>query len=215
MAAVMNNVSVPKQSDEHNQIEHYLSMQVFALLIFRDKLNSIQIWCFTQLICLYLLYLIRCLNSLGLVSDLNIWRIDNAQVTSDFDRTTGGLLRLPAWVNTEELPEDNCLDEICQYGFQLHNTKGMSFSTGNIPNLIPNADVAQQLVYCELAVGRARVCDPAEIAPTSTEAVIIPEGYDSLYVPQERVDRNNDGELTMDEYDAAANFEFRDARYCV
>jgi hypothetical protein len=154
------------------------------------------------------LYKSRCSNSSGLVSDLNVWRIDNAQVTSNFDRTTGGLLRLPSWVKTEDLPDDNSLDEICHYGFQLHNTNGMSFSTGNV-DILQDSSV-KQLVYCELAVGRARVCDPADI----TSSCAIPEGFDSLYVPQERVDRNNDGELTMEEYDAAANFDFRDPR-CV
>ena len=134
-------------------------------------------------------------------------------MTSNFDRQTGGLLRLPSWVQAEELPEDNSLEEICLYGFQLHNTSGMSFSTGNV-DMQPDAAAVKQLVYCEVAVGRARVCDPADIVVPTTAAatVCIPQGYDSLYVPQERVDRNGDGELTMEEYDAATDFDLRNPR---
>ena len=150
--------------------------------------------------------LIRCTNSSGLVFDLNVFGIDNAEVTSNFDRQTGGLLRLPSWVRPEDLPSDNSLEEICMYGFQLHNTNGMSFSTGNV-EMTPDSSV-KQLVYCEVAVGRARVCDSADI----TSATSIPEGYDSLYVPQERADRDGDGELTMEEYEAATDFDLRHPR---
>ena len=151
----------------------------------------------------------RCVHNSGVVSNLNIWRIDNAQVTSNFDRSTGGMLRLPSWVKTEDLPEENSVDEICQYGFQLHNTNGMTFSTGAV-DLTPDATVTQQLVYCELAVGRARVAEPDEIS----KSCVIPEGYDSLYISQKPIDSNNDGQISTEEYNAAANFGFRDSR-CV
>ena len=153
------------------------------------------------------MYTLRCSDSCGIVSDLTVTRIDNPELTSSFERKTGGLLRVPSWVNAEDLPEDNSLEEIGLYGFQLQNTKGMSFSTG-IVDMFPTTTM-KQFVYCEVAVGRARVCDPEEISAVTA----IPAGFDSLYVPQERVDRDNNGEVTMEEYDAAANFDFRNPRY--
>lgn len=141
---------------------------------------------------------------------MKVWRIDNVEVTSSFDRKTGGLLRLPTWVKKEDLPVDNSVEEICKYGFQLHNTNGIALSTGNI-SIVPDS-LPKQLIYCEAAVGRARLCDPADI--TSSPPPTIPKGYNSLYVPQARADRNDDGELTAEEYEAAANFDFRNPR-CV
>jgi hypothetical protein len=120
-------------------------------------------------------------------------------------------------VKTEDLPAGDSLEEICQFGFQFHTSNGMQFSTGNVdfsPDVFHRhtntGQVKQQLVYCEVAVGRALVCDHDDPAFTSAA---VTEGYDSLYIPQERVDRNDDGEITMDEYDAAANFDFRVPRY--
>lgn len=153
----------------------------------------------------------RCSIACGIVSNLIVFRIDNAEITANFDRKTGGLLRLPSWVKEDDLPEDNSLEEICQYGFQLQNTTGMLFTTGNV-DVIPSSHPSEikRLIYCEVAVGRAKVGDPHEVA--SSTIAPLPQGFDSFYIPHERVDQNNDGELTMEEYDAAANFDFRDPR---
>jgi hypothetical protein len=121
------------------------------------------------------MYTLRCSDSCGIVSDLTVTRIDNPDLTSSFERKTGGLLRVPSWVNAEDLPEDNSLEEIGLYGFQLQNTKGMSFSTG-IVDMFPTTTM-KQFVYCEVAVGRARVCDPEEISAVTA----IPRYVFTLY----------------------------------
>eukprot|EP00981_Chlorochromonas_danica_P002113 scaffold424_cov165-Ochromonas_danica.AAC.13 len=55
----------------------------------------------------------------------------------------------------------------------------------------------------DVAVGRSYVFDGN---PTNTP---IPPGYDSLYIPDQPLDRNRDGKFSLQEYQKAANFDFR------
>jgi hypothetical protein len=125
---------------------------------------------------------------------------------ANFDKRASSLLRIPCWVVAETLPESDKLQDICKRGFKFIDKGGMLFTTGVVD--IDLSMTSTQLVYCELAVGRAYVQDAQLVASSN-----IPPGYDSFYVPPHQLDRNNDGEFSIAEYQAAANFEFRSVRY--
>jgi hypothetical protein len=141
------------------------------------------------------------------VTNLKIWKISNSETATRFERKSGNLLRVPCWVDTSTLPEGDSLDDLCRHGFRFHSIPGSYFRTGGIidpPEL--TSSNTHQLVYCEVAIGRSRVNDT--IHPTSR----IPPGFDSFYVPTDKLDRNADGEFSISEYEAAANFNYREPR---
>jgi hypothetical protein len=146
----------------------------------------------------------RCLNGNFQLSDLEIWKVENPELQDYFDKNTDSLLRVPCWISADELPDTDGVNDICRRGFQFNGIGGMIFSTGVIDF---NKSSNVQLVYCEVAVGRAFVQD-RDIALVSN----LPPGYNSFYIPKHALDRNEDGEFSLNEYEAAANFEYRNPR---
>jgi hypothetical protein len=149
----------------------------------------------------------RSVANFGYVTNLKIWKISNSEMSTRFERKTGNCLRVSCWVDTATLPEGDTLDDLCRHGFRFHSIPGYYFRTGGLVDPPEHtSNNTHQFVYCEVAIGRSRVND--SIHPTTR----IPAGFDSFYVPTEKLDRNEDGEFSISEYQAAANFNFRDAR---
>ena len=144
-----------------------------------------------------------------MATNLEVWKIINAETAAKFDRRSGGMLRLPCWTDTNSLPEGDSVDSVCSYGFRFHGLPGFSFRSGVNSFGVDAEDGEEswscQAFYCEVAVGRAHVTDEEQ------EVARPPLGFDSLYVSREKLDRNQDGEFSVSEYQAVANFEFRDA----
>lgn len=135
-----------------------------------------------------------------------MWKIDNAEAATVFERQTGSMLRVSSWYDPASLGP-NGLESITQRGFDFKAPGGMFFDTGVLPQgeRVPPHDVRERiLVYCEVAVGRAFVYD----GNPSTQ--MIPPGYDSFYIPSKPLDRNNDGNFSLEEYHAAAHFDRRE-----
>lgn len=61
------------------------------------------------------------------------------------------------------------------------------------------------LVFCEIAVGRSFVIDQD---PSDR---VLPTGYDTFYISPIVLDKNNDGEFSLQEYQAVAHFNERHA----
>lgn len=136
-----------------------------------------------------------------------MWKISNPETSSRFERKSGTLLRVPCWVDTTTLPEGDSIDELCRFGFRFQSVPGLYFRTGGIidPPELTSSNTYQG-VYCEVAIGRSRVNDNVDPAGR------IPVGFDSYYIPNEKLDRNQDGEFSIAEYQAAANFNFREPK---
>jgi hypothetical protein len=138
-------------------------------------------------------------------SDLQIWKIINAETTAKFDRRSGSMLRVPCWVDSSTLPDGDNLDSICNHGFKFQGISGFTFRSGVNDFGVEKTPITCQAMYCEVAVGRSHVTD------ADPEVTRIPPGFDSLYISREKLDRNGDGEFSIAEYQAAANFDYRDA----
>lgn len=119
------------------------------------------------------------------------------------------MLRVPCWVDSGTLPDGDDLDSICNFGFRFQGISGHTFRSGVNNFGVEKTPLHCQVIYCEVAVGRSHVTD------AEPENVRIPTGFDSLYISREKLDRNADGEFSIAEYQAAANFDYRDAMYVV
>ncbi len=149
----------------------------------------------------------RCLPSRQRLADrLEVWKIDNAEAAAVFEKQAGSLLRVSSWYDPAPLGS-NGLEAITQRGFDFKAPAGMFFDTGVLPSTdrMLAHDVKERiLLYCEVAVGRAFVYDG------NPSVQVIPQGYDSFYIPIKPLDRNNDGDFSLEEYHAAATFDHRD-----
>ena len=79
----------------------------------------------------------------------------------------------------------------------------MIFDTGVIALGTHSEPREAVFIYTDVAVGRAFVYDG------NPEMKDIPQGYDSFYIPSQPLDRNKDGEFSLEEYHQAASFDGR------
>lgn len=157
-------------------------------------------------------YLNATLYGRGEVFNVEIWKIDNPDLSVRFERSASSLLKVTSLIDCSSLGVDNSLNDVCNRGFVFKNG-GMEFTTGQMPQLKPvgkhggvaGEDDEYQIIYADIAIGRAFVCDQEE---TSQQ---LPLGYDSYYIPAMPLDRNKDGELSIIEYKEAASFDGRNA----
>lgn len=132
-----------------------------------------------------------------------VWRIDNPDLAYRYERRSKNLLKLACWTMPNN--ELNSIESICTNGFKFPpDVNGLEFTTGLID--LPtyrNSSKTYTYIYSEIGVGRAFVCDNIEAE--------IPNGFDSLYITPQPLDRNRDGKFSLSEYRTAARFEYRQA----
>ena len=151
----------------------------------------------------------RCLPENCHVSSLDVWKIQLTEISDRFEKKTGSMLRVPCWIGEKDLSEPDSLPEVTTRGFTFDNMDGMFVTTGRVSGVSgPGANPAEyMLLYCEVAVGRAYSTDMTHI-----NSINLPEGFDSLYIHSAPIDANEDGVISLTEYDSTANFNHRDAR---
>lgn len=151
-------------------------------------------------------YLKTCLLDRGVAQNLEVWKIENAEGNYKYERKTSNMLKVACWVHSNSI-EGCTLEDICTRGvrFDKNEAGGMEFKTGVIEFSSELALYTSYcLVYFEVAVGRSYVFDG------DVKTKKLPAGYDSFYIPPFPLDRNNDGEFDLQEYQAAAHFDDRD-----
>ena len=155
-------------------------------------------------------YLKTCIGEKAL-ENLEIWKIENLELSYRYERKTSNMLKVACWLNAGDIEGGNTLEDVCRKGFSFDKMEGsgMAFSTGKIDfgSEIP-AYAKYSFVYTEVAVGKPFVYD----GDFSSAALKPPIGYDSFYIPSQVLDRNKDGEFDLEEYQAAAHFDNRDPR---
>ena len=164
-------------------------------------------------------YIASCLILKGKIESVTIIKIENPELTSRFEKKCQKLLKLTGWSNLQTLTnENNDLSLLGKRGFVFpKGANGMEFATGNITSIDPayvlnkgNKSTVEvyepehTFVFSDIAIGRSFVLDH-DWSSTS-----IPEGYDSFYLPANKLDRNDDGEFDLFEYQQAANFDARE-----
>ena len=155
-------------------------------------------------------YLQACLVSKGDVGRVDVWKITNQQLSYRFDQRSKALLKIISLTNltTEKVGAENSVRNVAHQGF-LFREGGLEFTTGVLKS-VPPANPASlkpetyTLIYSDVAVGRSVIVEEKAVL-----AHAMPDGYDSFYVPQKPLDRNNDGVFDYDEFQAAANFDDR------
>ena len=70
----------------------------------------------------------------GEINKLEIWKIENLDLSFRYDRRTSNMLKLACWVNTSTLSNDNSVESVCNHGFSFAKTvnNGMDFNNGVI-----------------------------------------------------------------------------------
>jgi hypothetical protein len=152
----------------------------------------------------------------GDISKLEIWKIENLDLSFRYDRRTTNMLKLASWMNSNALVNDNTIESVCNRGYSFARTlnNGMEFSNGVIDfNNAHEISMSREysFIYSEIAVGRSFVQD-GDFSRNKQNQPCVPLGYDSLYVPEQPLDRDQDGKFSLTEYQAAANFDNRDSR---
>ena len=183
-------------SDEFHQLKHYLLMYVSQL----QNSSVLKVGFSYKLACLAR----RCTPNSTLDS-MEVWKIDNLEVAGTYERRAVGLLRVSTWVDPADI-EGGTIEDVSRSGFNFSQSGGMVFETGvlQLANTLKGEYNEKVLLYTEVAVGRSFVYDG------NPGMRRIPEGYDSFYIPSQPLDRNNDGEFSLEEYHAAAQFDGRD-----
>lgn len=151
-------------------------------------------------------YLKTCLLDRGVAQNLEVWKIENPEGNYKYERKTANMLKVACWTHSNSI-EGCTLEDICTKGvrFDRNAAGGMEFKTGVIEFSSELALYTSYcLVYFEVAVGRSLVFDG------DLKQKKLPPGYDSFYIPPTPLDRNNDGEFDLQEYQAAASFDNRD-----
>lgn len=156
-------------------------------------------------------YLVSCLQG-RIVSKLDIWKIESDSSQQKFEIQSQNNLCLPCWSLLSD--NGNNLREICESGLVMNDEKGIILFTGTFQDEIIYSDREMDCiyVYVDACIGQSFVADDS----SST----IPDGYDSLYLLQNKLDRNNDGEFSLHEYQNAATFDARNPlkyrhTYCI
>lgn len=153
--------------------------------------------------------MIRCAPN-NTIDSLEVWKIDNLEVTGIYERRAVGLLRVSAWVDPADI-EGGTIEDVSKNGFSFSQSGGMLFETG-VLRLVgtPKGEYSERvMLYTEVAVGRPFVYDG------NPGMRRVPGGYDSFYIPSQPLDRNNDGQFSLEEYHAAAQFDGRDPRWAL
>ena len=138
----------------------------------------------------------------------NSKKVENVEEALKFERKFGNLLKVSTWLKSSDLGFENNIENLTKRGLVFpKQSNGMKVSTGRIdlksPVRAKPFDI--QLIYCDVAVGRAFVADDKDLED------LIPMGYDSYYCPSRELDRDGDGNFGIEEYAAAAHFDGRDA----
>ena len=146
----------------------------------------------------------RCTPSVT-IDNIEVWKIDNLEVNGIYERRAAGLLRVSTWVDPADI-EGGTIEDVSRSGFNFTESGGMVFETGVVrfPNTLKGVFNERVLLYTEAAVGRSFVYDG------NPGMRRIPAGYNSFYLPSQPLDRNKDGEFSLEEYHAAAQFDGRD-----
>ena len=162
-------------------------------------------------------YLKACVMDQGEITKLEIWKIENLDMAFRYERKTSNMLKLATWTSTKGLPGDNTVEGVCNHGFSFDKTlnNGAEFVNGVIDFSAQRSDDISlnkdySFIYSEIAVGRSFVYDN-DLRKRQPQPCV-PVGYDSLYLPANPLDRDNNGEFSLQEYHLAANFDNRDAR---
>jgi len=151
-------------------------------------------------------------------SDVNIWKVDNPNANVTFERRTANMLTLDCWTDCGDLDSSNRMDDVCRRGFLFPaNGLGLPFHHGNIvlddsvesfmESDAPETTSGKQnhfYIFSRVAVGRPYIIDEK-----STD-LKRPEGYDSLYISTKPLDRDQDGFISAEEYEAIAAHDGRD-----
>lgn len=148
---------------------------------------------------------------LGVLVRLEVWKIENPDLLVKYDRRSHGMLKVQTFVPVDSLSADNSVEAVCSRGYHLGYgaSAGAMFTSGilHLPNKESTFSRDLQFLFLEIAVGRSYVYDG------SLNAATVPAGYDSLYIPEQPLDRNHDGKFSLQEYQSAASFDNRDSRY--
>ena len=154
------------------------------------------------------------------IEKVEVWKVENLDLNYQYQQRTKNMMKLASWIDHKSLDATtNSLEMICERGFEFDGDttkqgQGMTFSTGVLEQLSDkqfkerSEEEDQIFVYSEIAVGRSFIYDGES---SGHENKNIPAGYDSLYISRHALDRNRDGVFSLQEYQAAANFEGRDA----
>jgi hypothetical protein len=128
------------------------------------------------------------------ITETCIWNFCSPNLAVDFERATRGQTTLHVWVNANRLGEGNSLESVHAGGFRMPASgEGMQFTAGDL-------DIARSFhsggagtggafryVLCQIGVGRAFVVDEP------SEAVRLPNGYDSVYLAHAQQGDDNEG----------------------
>lgn len=149
-------------------------------------------------------YLQLCLKSQALAT-LEIWKIENEQMLSKFEKKYAKMTKMQCWFDINKYcKSDNAVQDMCSKGFFGFPFPGFQFFNGVIED---NFEGNGLFVLCDVAIGRSYVVDH------DPSRHPVPEGYDSFYLVSSPLDKNNDGEFSIHEYQAAATFEGRNCMY--
>ena len=132
------------------------------------------------------------------------------------------MLTLNCWVDCGNLDNNNRMDDVCRRGFLFPaNGQGLEFQHGNIVldesvESFMEADTPESTsgkqnhfyIFSRVAVGRPYIVD--DTSASASTPPTRPTGYDSLYVSQKPLDRDQDGFISAEEYEAIAGHDGRD-----
>ena len=145
----------------------------------------------------------------GTVSGVVVQKVNCPEVYKRFDRACRKKLKVIGWSNMHEFSSDNDAENISKRGLVLNKgIGGFEFRVGVVnESLVPklmDPHVEHTLLYSNIAVGRSYVDDK------KLHDKVLPQGYDSFYVPLNPLDRNGDGHFDIFEYQQAVSFDERD-----
>lgn len=148
-------------------------------------------------------------QNIGVVGKLEIWKIDNPDLIQKYEQASTDMLKINSFLSIDSLPAGNSIKSICSKGYNMGSSPnaGALFTTGTV--LLSNKSAAftgeLQFLMFEVAVGRSFAFDG------SLAAAFIPPGYDSLYIPDQPLDKSRDGKFSLHKYQNAPNFDKRDS----
>ena len=140
------------------------------------------------------------------INSFDLWKVENVDSALNFGRKYKDLLKVSTWLKSSDLGFENNIENITKRGIVFpKQSSGMKISTGRIDlkSSVRSKPFDVQLIYCDVAVGRAFVADDKDLDD------LIPRGYDSYYSPGKELDRDGDGNFGIEEYMAAAQFDGR------
>ena len=168
-------IKIPSESDEYVDVKYQLYLATYGTLVFPS---------------------------------FDLWKIENVDASIQFERRFKDSLKVSTWLKSSELGYENNIENVTKRGIVFaKEVEGMRISTGRLDLEKVRAGSKKaaeyQLIYCDVAVGRALAVDQEELMES------IPSGYDSYYCPEKPLDRDHDGVFSLSEYGAAAQFDGR------